>query len=101
MCLHYSRKRTRVLEIIRRALPPETCRIIENGSGLHFILQLQTRFSDAELQARLLQKGVRLAAVSEFDEKASDEYRGMFLLNYSGLELNGLENAVAILKGAL
>lgn len=101
MRLHYSRKRTRVLEIIRRALPPETCRIIENDSGLHFILQLQTRSSDAELQARLLQKGVRLAAVSEFDEKASDEYRGMFLLNYSGLELNGLENAVAILKGAL
>ena len=101
MRLHYSRKRTRVLEIIRRALPPETCRIVENDSGLHFILQLQTRYADAELQGRLLEKGVRLAAVSEFDEKEAEEYRGMFLLNYSGLDLNGLENAVAILKDAL
>lgn len=101
MRLHYSRKRTRVLEIIRRALPPETCRIIENDSGLHFILQLQTRYADAELQARLLEKGIRLAAVSEFDEKEAEEYRGMFLLNYSGIDLNGLENAVAILKDAM
>lgn len=101
MRLHYKRKRARILSEIRAILPDEACQIEENDSGLHFILRLTTRRSDGEIQARLMEHGVRIAAISDYEtgDVSGDSRR--FILGYSNLDEERLRPALELLRKAL
>ena len=101
MRLHYGRKRTQILDKIRKAFNKEECKIIENDSGLHFLLQLKTDLPDREIKRRLLENKIKISAVTDFnlDEKVRDEHQ--FILNYSNMDLDGLEWALRVVKKVL
>ena len=101
MRLHYGRKRTQILDKIRKAFNKEECKIIENDSGLHFLLQLKTDLPDREIKRRLFENKIKISAVTDFnlDEKVRDEHQ--FILNYSNMDLDGLEWALMVLKKVL
>ena len=50
MRLHYIRKRQVVLDEIYRVMDSDICNIIENDSGLHFIMELSTEKTDKEIE---------------------------------------------------
>ena len=101
MRLHYIRKRRAVLEQIEQIFDKKECRIIENDSGLHFVLELSTLKSDAEIKSILLEKGIKILAVSDFDMCKNNSSEHRFILNYSGIDINGLNNALSILKASI
>ncbi len=98
MRLHYGRRRKEILDIISETFDESELRVIENDSGLHFILELSTLRSDREIEESLLEKGINISAVSDFEVSAQNADSHRFILNYSGLDIEGLKPALKILK---
>ncbi len=101
MRLRYGRKRARVLEMIKEVLGPDECRIIENESGLHFVMEFNTEIPDEELKKRLAQRKIKMVSITDFymDELKRDKHQ--FVLNYSGLDMKGLKEALLEIKKVL
>ena len=98
MRLHYGRKRNKILEIIRKVFTPEECEVIENDSGLHFLLQLNTQLSDQEIKRRLNEKKIKIVSITDFNLDKNVQDNHQFILNYSNMDVNGLEWALLYLK---
>lgn len=94
MRLHYGRKRAAVQEILKRVFKPEECRVIENDSGLHFILQLNTNSSDSRLQEKLQEEGIKIRTVSDYEYTKSCRDQHQFIINYSNINLHKLEKTL-------
>ena len=91
----------RCIERENQYLSENECRIIENDSGLHFILVLNTELSDKQVKENLLKSKIRIKAVTDYymDRETKDQHQ--FILNYSNLVIEGLENAISEMKKAL
>jgi GntR family transcriptional regulator/MocR family aminotransferase len=100
MRLRYGRKRARILEMIRNVYTPDECRIIENGSGLHLVLEFNTDIPDRELQRRLRKRKIKIASITDYymDDVIRDKHQ--FILNYSSLNMDGLEEAFLEIKAS-
>lgn len=94
MRLHYSRMHGIILECIRNHKLSRHCEVIENDSGLHFILKINTSMDDDVLRKKLLEKGVNIHALSEYyvGSSANDLHR--FLINYSNLSAEKMNTAL-------
>lgn len=101
MRLHYKRKRAQVLEIIRRVFADKPYRVIENDSGLHFILELPTRFSDTEMQNMLRQEDIRINTITDFEMTPSGTNQHQFIINYSSINPEPFEHAMHVLKNRI
>lgn len=101
MRLHYVRKRAEILEIIKRNFTENECLIIENDSGLHFLLQFRTELSDQEVKRRLWKEKIKIGAVTDYDMSHEGKDKHQFILNYSNMEIDGLEKALNTIKRIL
>ena len=71
--------------------------ISEQGAGLHFLLQLDTRESDGALRDRAAALGVRLGFLSEYAAIPSPAYAHTLVVNYAGLSPAALPEAMDLL----
>ena len=70
--------------------------IQEENSGLHFILNVRTKYSGENLKKRLLEKKINIALLSDYfhsDLNDSDK-KTAFVVNYSALKKQCIEKAV-------
>lgn len=98
MRLYYGRKRAKVIQVIKNTFTENECKILENDSGLHFILQLNTELSDIEIKSKLLERKIKISSIDDFNMKEEKTDGHQFILNYSGLNIEKLEDAVCVLK---
>ncbi len=98
MRLYYRRKRVNVLELIKKNFTENEYSIIENDSGLHFIIKLKSKKSDSKIKELLLKDGINLNMLSEYYSTDSKNLEHMFMLNYSNINLEKFEKAISILK---
>ena len=97
MRLYYARKRKKIFEIIESIFSEDECFAVEHDTGLHFILKVNTKLSDRELEERLYKRKIRLQSlISFYREPVPDKH--MFMLNYSGLDMEKLPQALEIVK---
>lgn len=96
--LYYVRKRQKTLEIIHECFYGRQCSIIEKDSGLHFLLELHTDMEDKELERKLMEQKVRLQSLADFYHIPREDNAHRFLVNYSGLDMNGLKEALLKVK---
>ena len=88
MRLYYIRQRNRLISCIENSSLKDKCEIIENKSGLHFLLRLRTDIPDEVLKEKMKESGIKIQSLSEFylsDEEAKEHY---FIINYSNIDLN-------------
>ncbi len=88
MRLYYIRQRKRLISCIENSSLKDKCEIIENESGLHFLLRLKTDIPDEILKEKMMENGIKIQSLSEFylsDEGAKEHY---FIINYSNIDLN-------------
>ena len=88
MRLYYIRQRKRLISCIENSSLKDRCEIIENESGLHFLLRLKTDIPDEILKEKMKENGIKIQSLSEFylsDEGAKEHY---FIINYSNIDLN-------------
>lgn len=110
MRLFYMRKRREVMDIIKHSGLIPRCEIIENDSGLHFLLRLETTIPDEIIEKKLLERGIRIESLSDYDllkkndrMKAKDKLRKnelphRFIINYSNLKIDAIEGALKALQ---
>lgn len=86
MRLYYSRQRKKMFEAIRKSKLNEVCEIVENDSGLHFLIRIRTEKPDGEILHALSEKGIRVNALSEYFFTPSGTKR-CFIINYSNADI--------------
>ena len=101
MRLHYGRKRARIIELIKRHFSENQCRIIENNSGLHFILEFNTKLSDQEFKERLKENKILISSITDFEMSEERQDKHQFILNYSSIDINKLDKIMKKIKEIL
>ena len=101
MRLHYGRMRGRILEMIEDIFEPGECEVIENDSGLHFVLEFATVLSDREVEKRLEDQGIKIKALTNFDMTGKVPDRHQFILNYSNIDIKRLKEALLCIRKLL
>ena len=86
MRLYYIRKRKRIIETIRQSILSDKCEIIENDSGLHFLVKLKTDFPDSKIENELEKRKIRIRALSDYYFEKNEEREHFFIINYSNIE---------------
>ena len=96
MRLKYGRKRSEIINIIQKSFSREQCKIIENDSGLHFILEFNTQLSDKDFSQRLLNHNIKISPITDYDmsEKSSKEDKHQFIVTYSNMNVERLKEIV-------
>lgn len=94
MRLLYSRVHRDVVSCIRKHPVSESCEIIENDSGLHFLLRIRTQLGDREMKQRLNRKGININALSEYFCEGVTRDLHLFLVNYSNLTTDKINKAL-------
>lgn len=98
MRLFYMRKRKHVMEIIHECGLAKFCEIIENDSGLHFLIKLNTEQSDEEIETKLIEKGIRMKTLSDYHLTEYKENNHMFIVNYSNIETDRIKESMQLLE---
>ncbi len=94
---YYHKKRDLLIQKIRQSELAPHAIIREEDAGLHFILELRTGLSDTEICRRALQKGLRIAALSSFYAQMASGIEHRFIVNYSALPEEQIDEAIRIL----
>ena len=97
MRLYYGRQRRQILDCINTSKLHNFCQVIENDSGLHFILELKTSLTDREITAGLRDNGIHMEALSDYYFTGEHTDRHRFLINYSDVNLPKLQSALDVL----
>lgn len=98
MRLYYTRKRRQVMEIINNSCLVKHCDIVENDSGLHFLIRLKTSVSDSEVERILLENGIRIKSLSDYDLTKEGSKEHHFIINYSNIDTDRIGDALKIIE---
>lgn len=101
MRTRYRQKRDRVISDFLQGPLVGRVQITGQDTGLHFLAELQTALPDEELQRRASEAGLRLAMLSDYYRQRSIARRHTLVVNYSGLDLQHLPQALQILADIL
>lgn len=98
---YYRTLRDALLGCIRRQ--PEFCdmEIREEDAGLHFLLDVKTTRSDAELIAAARGQGIAISCLSQYYYEKEHAKEHTLVLNYSGIGRECIEEAITKLFGLL
>ena len=83
------------MELVAESPLGAHCRILEAGAGTHFLLQLQSKLSDAELREAAKERGLSLRFLSDYQSVPTDS--GSLIFNYACLDLDRVPAALEIL----
>ena len=93
----YRFRRAAVLEAFRSSPFAHRISIQEQGAGLHFLLQLDTKESDESLRQRAAERGVRLGFLTEYAAAPRPEQTHTLVVNYASLTPERLNEAMELL----
>ena len=91
---YYRVQRDNLLNCIRSQKHFNKVKIKEENAGLHFLLEIDTPYSDEELIKRIAKQGIHISCLSQYfhDKKRAKEHT--LIINYSGIQPERIENAV-------
>ncbi len=105
---HINRMRNsykKLRQLLLRALTshPEHNRIeiLQQASGLYFLLKIHTRLPDAALEDRLRQNGIHLQALQHFYQNRQAAPKHTFVVNYSSITPNDIQKVTDALFKSL
>lgn len=94
---YYRKKRESLMSIIKSSPLNRKINMIEEETGLHFLIEVNSEKSEKEIVNEALKQGIRLRPLSEFYRDKSLARDKVFLINYSSASIEALEKAVDIL----
>jgi len=97
----YRNRRNRVVSLLEEGPFSDRITILEQDAGLHFLVRVDTELSDAALTQRLAEAGIRIKPISSYYHLPAGEDRHLFVVNYSVLDENALEEALNALSMVL
>jgi GntR family transcriptional regulator/MocR family aminotransferase len=95
----YKTRRNQLLEIIRTCPKKDVLTIEEADAGLHFLVKVDTRLSDPELEQYCRALGLKIRTLSSYYHGPVPESSlHRIVVNYSGLQDSDLEKLARILE---
>ncbi len=101
---YYKKKRNKIISEFENSAVSRKIKIIEESSGLHFLLKIQTEKSDEKLKAELQKRKVNIQSLSEFydtDSLRQDSSLHTFIVNYSSIEDKEIKLAIKVFEDIL
>ncbi|MBQ0052194.1 MAG: PLP-dependent aminotransferase family protein [Treponema sp.] len=89
----YGQKREMFVNCIKKYDTSQHFEILEGNSGLHFLLKVQDLALES-FKNRLNKEGIVIATLSNFYKDFNSEAEKMFVVNYSGIPLENIEQTV-------
>ncbi len=95
---YYRNQRDALLTCIKKSPLSSCVTITEKDAGLHFLMHVKSSLSEETIRQNALQKGIRLASLSQFyyGEKPSSD--ATFIINYSAIQPERLDEAIHLLS---
>lgn len=97
----YRSQRDTIISCIKKHPDYKKAVIKEENSGLHFLLQVDTDYSDAELIRRANDNGIHISCLSEYYSEQEKAIKNTLIINYSGIDKDDMEQAVSLLFQSL
>lgn len=94
----YRMQRDGLLECIRTSPLAGSVTITEEDSGLHFLMELKTKLTDAAIIHKAEQEGIRIGCISGFYHNMVPGMEHILVMNYSGIEGDKMCEAIARLS---
>ena len=95
---YYRSLRDTLLTALRESPLAKLVSIREEDAGLHFLMEVRTEATDAELIRRAEQEGIRISCLSQYQLEAPGPDTHTLVLNYSGVKPELMKEAVARLS---
>lgn len=101
---HYRNLRNSFITLLNSSKIAQIGNILEEESGLHFLLQIRLPYSEEEIKNRLKEQKINLPLLSDFqyskETKSQEKDLFTFVVNYSTLTRSNLSETVAKLEAA-
>lgn len=88
---YYRNTRDIILDNIINRKEDKKIDIMEEDAGLHFLLQVDTNYSDKELITRAAMNGINISTLSQYYYDKSKAKEHILVINYSGVNPNDIE----------
>ncbi len=98
---NYKKLRQQLLKALTSHPQHEKIQILQQSSGLYFLLQIHTNLSDRDLQARLQQKGLMLQPLQHYYQNRQAAPEHTFVVNYSSIAATDIHQIVDALFSSL
>lgn len=94
----YRKKRDAVINAFLSAPFADKITIEEENAGLHFLVRIDTEMSDDALIEAAKSKGILITCMSKFLSRPNPSYEHIIVVNYSGIDVDKLPEAVSRLS---
>lgn len=91
---YYREQRDLVLACIKKYMNPDKIRIREENSGLHFLLEIDTNYSDERLRNNAEVRDIHISFLSQYYRNTENARYHTLVINYSGIMPEHIEEAV-------
>lgn len=91
---YYREQRDLVLACIKKYMNPDKIRIREENSGLHFLLEIDTNYSDDRLRNNAEARDIHISFLSQYYRNTENARYHTLVINYSGIMREHIEEAV-------
>lgn len=91
---YYRIQRDKVLECIKAQKNFHRVEILEENSGLHFLMKVDTELRDRELIAKAMENGVAISCLSQYSYLVENITEHIVIINYSGIKTEMIPEAV-------
>ena len=97
MRTYYRNQRDSIISAIKKHKYYDRVIIKEENSGLHFLLWVDTDYSDEELIERASQNGVNISCLSQYYYDRTKSVANIIIINYSGIPGDSINQSVELL----
>lgn len=91
---YYRVQRDKVLECIKSQKDFDKVEILEENSGLHFLLKVDTELDDMKLMERAKKNGIAISCLSQYSYLPENITEHIVIINYSGIKAEAIPEAV-------
>ena len=91
---YYRNLRDAILTCIEKHPSFSRTTILEKDAGLHFLLKMDTRISDSELIAKAADQGIHISCLNQYFATPQEKDSHTIIINYSGIQLQDIEEAI-------
>ena len=94
---YYRSQRDTIVSCIKKHPDYDKVTIREENAGLHFLLTVNTKYSDSQLVKRAADNGIHISCLSEYFSVQEKSLEHTLVINYSGIKKEHIEKAVELL----
>lgn len=97
----YRSKRDYLISTVKSIPLVSGSRILGQESGLHFLLEMETKWTDTQLVEYANKRGIKISCLSQYCQNPAHARPSMLVINYSGVEIEQIDQAAAVLRQTL